>query len=310
METESLINRYRPQTLDEIVGHGSVVRSLKQILKDRTSHAFLFTGIPGIGKTTLARIVAKEVGCEPRNIIEIDGASSTGKDEMEQQVLSRLIYSTLGKNRSRMVIIDEAQNLSKAAITSMLKSVEEPNEFTYWSFCTTDAGKIPQAIKTRCTEYQLNPVSNSDIRALLDNVAYSEKLETTGDVLELIIQKCGGSPRSALSMLAKVGGCTNKTEAAELLQTVLEDNPDVADFCRELGSSQSWSRLIDILKKLNGTSPESIRQIVLSWFTKVAMNSGGDQLNKALDILDAFREPFVNVNSFADVVLAIDAACK
>ena len=114
LESESWLTKYRPETWDEVVGHEAVVNSLRQALKRKAGSAFLLTGPSGTGKTTIARIVAREVGCEPRNLLEIDAATYTGIDSM-RQITEALNYAPLGDSSIRVIIIDEAHALSAQA---------------------------------------------------------------------------------------------------------------------------------------------------------------------------------------------------
>src|SRR5438128_345223 len=122
--TESLLTKYRPSCFEEILGQEAVVRSLFNALTKRSSHAFLFSGPSGTGKTTLARLAAAQLQCHPRDIQEVDAASNTGVDDM-RGVSADLLYKPLGDGAVKVVILDEAQMLSKQAWNSLLKVIEE-----------------------------------------------------------------------------------------------------------------------------------------------------------------------------------------
>ena len=136
--SESLYVKYRPQHLDDVTGQDEVVKVLKGLVERNDTHAMLFTGPSGVGKTTLARIVALDLGCVEENggIMEIDGATYTGIDKM-RSVQDGTQYQPFGKANHRCVILDECHRLSGQAWDSLLKVVEEPHSHMSWMFCTT-----------------------------------------------------------------------------------------------------------------------------------------------------------------------------
>src|SRR5262249_43189639 len=164
----------RPTELDDVIGQGPIVRSLKEVLKTDRSHTFLFVGPAGTGKTTLARICATMVGCKRQDINEIDAATNTGIDDM-RRVQNAAIYRPIGQSTARAVIIDECHRISSQAWDSLLKVTEEPPQHLYWFFCTTNPAKVPNTLKTRSMIYTLKPVADSDITDLLEAVLEAEK---------------------------------------------------------------------------------------------------------------------------------------
>src|SRR5277367_6751574 len=143
-----LTKKYRPSTFEEVIGQDVVTASLKRMIVSdkKLPPCILFTGPSGIGKTTLARICAKEAGCLDANIIEINAAKQTGIDDM-REVTDLSGFMVLGG--ARVFIIDEAHGLSKQAFDSLLKFLEEPSKNTSWILCSTNPTKIPKSIKTR-----------------------------------------------------------------------------------------------------------------------------------------------------------------
>ena len=292
MAKGDLHTRYRPETFDDVVGQDAVCKSVQNALKKGTAHSFIFTGPSGVGKTTLARIVAREVGCTWENLIEVDAATNTGIDAM-RDVAAGAMYAGLGSNPTRVYIIDEAHALSKGAWQSLLKIVEEPPSHVYWVFCTTEPSKIPDTIVTRCNVYPLSAVSKDNIFALLQDIADDEKMDTEEDVLYLIAERCGGSPRRALTMLSRCEECSTRKEAAALLNEMSEEG-EAVDLCRALvRGERNWAALMKIVGKLQEINPESVRIVVMAYMTKVAMGSkGGEHTTKLLNILDAFADPY------------------
>ncbi len=214
---------YRPDNLDEVIGQDAIVKSLKQKFKSKDiPHAFLFTGGAGCGKTTLARIIGKEVGASGPGLMEIDAATNTGIDAW-REISAQLQYTSMGKNPNKFVIIDECHRLSGSAWDSLLKIIEEPPSHVFFSLCTTNIKKVPKTIRTRCQEYTLKDVRVDDLRDLLDEVADAEDISLPKGGIELICRQSEGSPRRALTYLSQSAGCTTKEEIADILRTPLDD---------------------------------------------------------------------------------------
>ena len=154
-DTRPLHLKYRPTNLDEVIGQNAVVQSLKQQLTGQsTPHAFLFLGPSGVGKTSIARILAGMMKCDDANILEIDAATHSGVENM-RSVTQMAQYRGIGESPNKFIIVDEVHALSKATFQSLLLSIEEPPPHVYWALCTTEPDKIPTTIKTRCAAYDL-----------------------------------------------------------------------------------------------------------------------------------------------------------
>lgn len=299
--------KYRPKDLNEVVGQKEVVKSLGSLLKSRAlPHAYLFSGQYGSGKTTLARIITNRLKIEPANIIEVDAASNSGIDAM-RELTSALRYNGFGTNPNKAIIIDEAHGLSKQAWDSLLKSVEEPPPHVYFFFCTTVEGKVPDTIVSRCVSYSLKSVKFDDLMDLLGDVCEQEGLQTSEDIAELIARSCNGSPRMALTMLAKVKDCEDVDEAAVLLESA-EERKEVIDFCRALvkGELRSWSSAVAMLKAMGDMPAESIRIVVTAYLSSCLMGAKSDKDTlRLLDLLSCFSKPFAPSDKMAPLLLAV-----
>ncbi len=298
--------KYRPTTLKEVIGQNGVVRSLEHMWNSPSAlpHTFMFTGPAGTGKTTLARILAAKFNCSMDNMIEVDAASNSGIDDM-RQITSALRYNGFGEHPNKAVIIDECQGLSKQAWDSLLKSTEEPPPHVYFFFCSTNPGKIPPAMVTRCVSFSLNPVKFDDLMDLLEDVCKKEKFDTPEAILSQVARACEGSPRHALTMLAKVHACDDPEEASVLLQTP-SDNPEVIDLCRQLVRGDlAWSKLTSTLKGLGEMPAESIRIVIVNYLGSCLMGAKNDkEIVRLLDMLDCFSKPFNTSDKMAPLLLA------
>jgi DNA polymerase-3 subunit gamma/tau len=288
--TAPLITKYRPKTFDEVVGHAAAVKALQSAIKKGAARAFLFTGPSGTGKTTLARIVAKEAGCSPANLIEVDAATNTGIDAM-RDVTADLGYQALGGG-VKGIIVDEAHALSKAASQSLLKILEEPPEWVYWFLCTTEATRILPTLRTRCLQIDLKPVDKRDLLTLLEDVAADEKMKPAKGVLSLCASEANGSPRQALAYLAACGEAEDLEEAQELLGSA-EGSGEAVDLARLLVRGGKWAEAQELLKKLKDVDAESTRRVVQAYLTTVILSAKReDEAGRLLEKMDHFSQPF------------------
>ena len=302
---EPLHIKYRPKRWKDVLGQDPTVKSLRDALGSRTRpHSFLFTGPSGTGKTTLARLVASELGINASNLIEVDAASNNGVDVM-REIMAPLRYQGFGDSPNKAVILDEAHMLSKNAWNSLLKTVEEPPAHVYFFFCTTEANKVPDAIVTRCHSYNLRPLKYDDIMDLLEYVREAEDLPTTNKVLQMIAQACNGSPRLALVMLSQAHSAETEEEVARLLEMPME-NAEVIELARDLvAGTLDWGRLTKTLKAMPEQSAESIRIVLVAYLTACLMGSKTDKSTvRLLDMLQCFSTPYAQSDKLAPLLLS------
>ncbi len=217
----ALYRSYRPTRFQDVIGQNHVKQTLRNaVMEDKTSHAYIFSGLRGIGKTTIARILAKAVNCknpidgEPCNvcescmsiinnettdIIELDAASNNGVDEM-REILEKVNFlpSTLKK---KVYIIDEAHMLSTAAFNALLKTLEEPPHYVIFILATTEPHKIPSTILSRCQRFDFKQFTKQELISELDIVIEKENLNVTNDAKDAITDAAEGGMRDALSIL-------------------------------------------------------------------------------------------------------------
>ena len=225
---QALYRKYRPQTFDDVVGQLAVTQTLKtQIVSGRMSHAYLFTGSRGTGKTSCAKILAKAVNCEnpqdgnPCNccpscqsidsgacmdVLEIDAASNNGVDNV-RDLRDDAIYSP-SQVKKRVYIIDEVHMLSVAAFNALLKIVEEPPEHLLFILATTELHKVPATILSRCQRFAFRRISQEDIAARLQYVAYQEKIDLDDSAARVLARLADGGMRDGLSLLDQCASAT------------------------------------------------------------------------------------------------------
>lgn len=288
----SLIVRYRPETLDEIVGNKAVVSSLRSILERKRSklpHAFMFAGQPGCGKTTLARIVAEEVGCSTQDIIEVDAAQYTGVDNV-REIKSQMSYRPIDGD-AKAWILDECHRLSPNAQDGLLKSLEEPPGHVFFFLCTTEPGSVKAAVKRRCSYHEVIPLTESDAAKLVVFVAGKEKVKLPGRIIQMITEQANGQPGLCLSILDTILHLP-ENEMEMVIEEHKRTQTQIIDLCRALIGKQKWGDIAKILQNLTD-EPETTRRAVLGYCNSVALRDP-KQMSQAYLIMDAFLEPFYN----------------
>ncbi|MBP3885379.1 MAG: DNA polymerase III subunit gamma/tau, partial [Olsenella sp.] len=242
---ESLYRKYRPQTFADVVGQQHVVSTLENaVLEGRTSHAYLFCGPRGTGKTTMARILAKALMCEQApgqlpdgtceqcrliasgehpDVYELDAASRTGVDNVREEIINRVSFAPVRGNY-KFYIIDEVHMLTTAAFNALLKTLEEPPEHVVFVLCTTDPQKIPETILSRVQRFDFRAIGNEDIEAHLEEICNKEGFTFDKAALDLVVRHARGGMRDALSTLEKLSvfgdGAISMDSAQDLLGEV------------------------------------------------------------------------------------------
>lgn len=300
--SDSYNTKYRPERWEEVVGNGLVVESLSKKIAEHRQQVFLLSGPSGLGKTTLARIAANELGCEPGELIEHDAVKLSGVDDT-RALMEALTYKPFGD--VRVFIIDECHGLSKQAWNSLLMSIEEPPYWAYFFFCTTEPTKVPATIKTRCVAFDLKPVSVKSLLKVLSPIVKQERLKVSEEILVLCAEEALGSPRQAILNLAACQEAKDPKDAAELLRSAHSD-PGAIDLARALLRNASLQETCDILKGLKDLGGESVRQVVRAYMTNVFLAARDSNTGRrAGKILVAFSQPCNPQDGLSPIVVAV-----
>ena len=254
IEYRVLARKYRPQTFKDLIGQDILVRSLiNSISQNRIAHAYILTGVRGIGKTTAARLIAMSLNCENRtdetfepcgkcnscidvredrslDVIEMDAASKTGVDDI-REIIDNIKYKPVS-NLYKIFIIDEVHMLSKNAFNALLKTLEEPPSHIKFIFATTEVKKIPITIISRCQRFDLQRIDKEKLTSHLLYICEIEKIEIDNDAIALLVRSADGSMRDGLSLLdqAIVNENGKITAASIILMLGLADRGNIFDL--------------------------------------------------------------------------------
>lgn len=267
-----LARRYRPQTLDQIIGQEHISRTLKNaIAENRVAHAYMFSGPRGVGKTTTARILAKALNCkkgptaEPCgecsnckeitagtsvDVQEIDGASNRGIDEI--RALRDNVKFAPATSKYKIYIIDEAHQITDAAFNALLKTLEEPPPHVVFILATTESHKVPVTILSRCQRYRFRFLTSKEISSTLENIIKADGFEIEPDALQMVTAASGGSMRDALSLMDQAISFVPGKITAQDIQDLLGFLPrEIIAAVTESFATGDNARILSIIRDVN-----------------------------------------------------------
>lgn len=306
-----LARKYRPQTFDEVLGQESITRILKNaITQDRVAHAFLFSGPRGVGKTTMARILAKSLNCqsydEPTtepcgtcgactdiaassavDVLEIDGASNTGVDNIRE--LRETVRYMPASHRYKIYIVDEVHMLSVAAFNALLKTLEEPPPHVKFMFATTEPHKLPATILSRCQRYDFHRVPLTTIIDHLRNICEKEGVSLPDGALAVIAREAEGSVRDSLSLLDQVtsfgGEDLSEEDVLRILGVV--DRTTVSSICSAVLARDPESALEALSRSDEvGHDIKQLSKELLRWFRNLVVIKIAKEPDRLVDLPD------------------------
>ena len=301
--------KYRPQTLNDLVGQESVKKAISAAFgENRLSHAYLFVGPRGTGKTSTARILAKMVNCEAKgevpcnkcttcvsitdgsnlDLIEIDAASNRGIEDI--RALREKIKLSPTAASKKVYIIDEAHMLTTEAFNALLKTLEEPPAHALFILATTDAQKIPQTIASRTQRLDFKLASTKELLEALQKIVRPEKIDIDEEALQLLAKASDGSFRDAVKLLDQVSSMSGKI-TVKVLEDLLKTSKfdEVLDLIKSLGSRDIASSLLNISKRIE--EGLDIKELILSLM---------DVLRSLVFIKSGLGEQLVEVNLTED----------
>jgi len=289
-----LYQKCRPNKFCDIVGNKQVVKGLEQVVKSKKRpHTYMFVGQTGCGKTTLARILAKEFGCDGISLTEINSANFNGIKTAREIADSINIAPMFGD--AKCYICDESHELTSAAQQALLKVIEDCPEYVYFIFCTTDPNKIISTIRNRCAIYKVTPLRPSEMKVLLENTCKSEKIKWGGDedVIQAITKASKGCPRQGLMLLEQIQDIEDPKEILEFISSAETGSKEVIELIREIvsGRANRWRRCVDLYTKVSA-DPETIRLSVLGYLRKMLLNANSlEEAGQIVEMIHIFKHP-------------------
>src|ERR1700759_4535628 len=298
MSYQALARKYRPQSFSDVIGQETVVRTLQNAIEQqRIHHAYLFSGVRGVGKTTLARILAKALNCvkgptaEPCNecticreitegidldVREIDAATYTGVDNIRE--LRDTTQFQPARDHYRIFIIDEAHMLSTGAWNALLKILEEPPSHVVFMFATTEIHKVPATILSRVQKFMLRKITLEELIGRLAQICEAEGIGADRGALEIVARRGEGSVRDALSLLDQIIAFSGRSIAASDVSTILGLS-DTSFFARVAGfiADGNHAAIIDSLQEAadGGRDFRMLYRDLLNFIRKLLLISGG-----------------------------------
>ena len=330
-----LARRYRSQSFDDVVGQEPIAQTLRNaIVADRTAHAYLFCGTRGVGKTSMARIFARELNVshelletdaisdailrgDDLDVIEIDGASNRGVQEARDLIAAAGLSPT--RCKYRIYIIDEVHMLTTPAFNALLKTMEEPPQHVKFILCTTEPHKIPATIQSRCQRFDFRTIPSAKIAEHLAYILKEEGIEAGIEVISHVARLGNGSMRDALSILDRLLAGGSKTIAIDEMEELLglPSQTAITSICDHIVDANVPGALIASASLLNGgVSMDRALEEIATCFrhTLIARVCGGGspllELSDTAALAAAQRGSNIDEGSLTHIITVCDAASR
>ncbi len=297
---------YRPNDFSEMIGNKTIIKKIQTILKRKEDYprAWMFTGPTGCGKTTLARIVSKYVGCEPistnQDFCEINASSMRGIDTAREIQRNMAFMPMTKDSKCRVYLWEECHQVTKDAQNAMLRALEDTPGHVYFLLCTTDPQKLLPTIRNRCSTFEVKNLEQGQIIQLVNRVLEGEGEGGVGkDVVSAIAEAADGCPRQALVLLDQIIDL-DPEEMLDAVSVSEASRKQVVELSRALlnGDWNDVRQIIYDAKKnefLLNEDPETVRRMVSGWMQKVVLKQRdpkGEIFSRALLVLTCFNETF------------------
>lgn len=300
MAHQSLYRAYRPASFKEVIGQPQVTEALaEQVKAGKVGHAYIFAGSRGLGKTSVARIFAKELKVTEKDLYEIDAASNNSVEDIRS--LSENIHTLPFESPYKLYILDEAHMLSKSAWNAFLKTLEEPPQYAIFIMATTELDKVPETVRSRCQAYEFKKPSREGLAKLVASVAKKEGATLEAGVTDLVALFADGSYRDALSILEKVLSSSKDSNITRAEAEKALGAPRVA-LVQTLVSAISEGKIDAALSAIRKAASEDVEMplylsLVLERMRAVLLVRHAPELRK--EIQEELGEEYSSVESVA-----------
>lgn len=322
MEYKVLYRKYRPKNFDEVVGQENTIRILKKSIEDnKLAHAYIFSGIRGTGKTSVAKIFSKAINClsednkpcgkcinclnfdSSPDIIEIDAASNNGVDEIREIISNSRLMPT--NSKYKVYIVDEVHMLSIGAFNALLKTLEEPLEHVVFILATTDIQKVPITILSRCQRFDFQNINQEQMVNHLKNICQKENIKITDDALKEIAFLSDGALRDALSILEQFS-----KEETKITTELLEKNIGIIsnqqiDTLIELVKNKNIYEIVEYIDKIKSKNYDIkifLKKIIKNLYSSILNKQTFDM--KLLDYLEVINKNYFEIDNSFDSYLS------
>lgn len=286
-----IYKKHRPGSFKDVIGQNNVVKILEtKIKKNKLPHSILLIGDSGCGKTTLGRIIRKELGCKKSGFREINGADQGGVDDM-RRIRSNMSKAPM-KGKCKVWLIDEAHKVSEAGQQCLLKMLEDTPRHVYFILATTDPQKLKKAIRTRCMEVKVNKINDTDMTNLLLDIGKKEKIKKNKKVIAKIVKAADGSARKALVFLDKIMDLDSTEEMIEAIESATVEVQAIAIVRALINKGTTWPAMCKILKETSKEDPESMRWMILGYAKSCLLGANSNIHARAFNIIDEFQDNF------------------
>jgi DNA polymerase-3 subunit gamma/tau len=283
--------KHRPKDFSEIIGNEEAVRSLERLVEEKSVTTYMLWGERGCGKTTLARIMANNLGVLSSNDIKEYDIADVGLKNKAREI-KRQANTNTWSGGAMVFILDECQESSKSFQQALLKTLEDPRRNKYFIICTTNPEKILGTIRSRCVagSFNVELLNSNNSKKLIKRICEKEGISVKKSETRAIIKKSEGCPREIVSLLQKIQGIEDSEARIKVINGVYQNEEEkIIELCQMLINKENWKNIASFLRKLK-EDPEKVRYAILRYLNVTLLNSGN---LKVASMIDLFENSFI-----------------